>query len=168
LNAFLTQCHASVERRLTRRYIQSVCCLLLGFFLIVQTFSFLTNDKGRTAFGPYLGADFAVFYVAGSIFDAYPPERIYDINLHTQLYRGLFPGVPPDAQLPYANAPFFVLPFAVLAHLPYQWAYLIWMIDFHRTVRRWTLAAPGNVYLDTPRCLVDRNAPGVFIYPVSG
>jgi len=128
LNAFLTQCHASVERRLTRRYIQSVCCLLLGFFLIVQTFSFLTNDKGRTAFGPYLGADFAVFYVAGSIFDVYPPERIYDVNLHTQLYRGLFPGVPPDAQLPYANAPFFVLLFAVLAHLPYQWAYLIWMM----------------------------------------
>jgi Glycosyltransferase family 87 len=128
LNAFLTQLHAAVERRLNCRYIQSICWLLLGFFLIVQTFSFVSNEKGRTAFGPYLGADFVVFYVAGSIFDAYSPERIYDVNLHTHLYRGLFPGVPPEAQLPYANAPFFVLPFAVLAQLPYQWAYLLWIL----------------------------------------
>lgn len=102
--------------------------MLLGVYLIVLAVSFTTNDRGRTIFGPYLGADFAVFYVAGSIFDLYSPERIYDINLHTQLYRGLFPGVPSGSQLPYANAPFFVLPFAMLAHLPYRWAYLIWML----------------------------------------
>jgi len=112
---------------LTVRYIRSVCCILLGIYLIVQTIAFITNDRGRTVFGPCLGADFAVFYVAGSIFDSYPPERIYDITLHTRLYRGLFPGVPPETQLPYANAPFFVLPFAMLAQLPYQWAYLVWI-----------------------------------------
>ena len=128
LHAVLTRLHDAVERRLNRRYIRSVCCLLLGFFLLVQTFSFVTSERGRTAFGPFLGADFAVFYVAGSIFDGYAPARIYDVNLHSRLYRGLFPGVPPEAQLPYANAPFFVLPFAALAHLPYQWAYLLWML----------------------------------------
>jgi hypothetical protein len=127
LNAFQEQCRDAVTRRLTGRYIRSVCCLLLGIYLIVQTIAFVTNDRGRTVFGPFLGADFAVFYVAGTIFDSYPPERIYDINLHSGLYRGLFPGLPPEAQLPYANAPFFVLPFAMLAHLPYQWAYLVWI-----------------------------------------
>ena len=128
MNAFQEQCRDAVRRRLTSRYIRSVCCLLLGIYLIVQTIAFVTNDRGRTVFGPCLGADFAVFYVAGSIFDSYPHERIYDITLHNRLYQGLFPWTPPEAQLPYANAPFFVLPFAILAHLPYQWAYLVWIV----------------------------------------
>ena len=128
MNTFLMQCHDAVERRLNRRYIQSVCCILLGIYLTLLIVSFTINDRGRTVFGPYLGADFAVFYVAGSIFDLYAPEKIYDVSLHTQLYHSLFPDLPSGAQLPYANAPFFVLPFAVLAHLPYQWAYLIWIV----------------------------------------
>lgn len=109
-------------------YIRSVCCMILAAFLIFQTISFATTDRGPTVFGPYLGADFAVFYVAGSIFNSYHPEKIYDVELHTQLYRGLFPRVPPEGKLPYANAPFFVFPFALLARLPYQWAYLLWML----------------------------------------
>lgn len=128
MNTLLTQCHDAVERRLNRRYIQSICCLVLAVYLIVQAIAFTTNEGGRTTFGPYLGPDFATFYVAGSIFDSYTPERLYDVNLHTQLYRTLFPGMPPGTESPYANAPFFVLPFAMLAHLPYQWAYFIWML----------------------------------------
>ena len=128
MNACLSQCHDAVARRLNHRYVRSVCCTLLGIYLIALAVSFASNDKGRTVFGPFLGADFAVFYVAGSIYDVYAPERIYDVDLHSQLYRRLFPDVPSGAQLPYANAPFFVLPFAVLAWLPYQWAYLTWIV----------------------------------------
>jgi hypothetical protein len=30
--------------------------------------------------------------------------------------------------LPYVNAPFFVLPFTILARMPYSWAYLLWLL----------------------------------------
>lgn len=126
----LLRLHHAVERRLNPRYVRSVCCLLLAAGLIVLTVTFATQERGKTIFGPYLGADFAVFYVAGTIFNSYGPDRIYDVDLHTRLYQGLFPDVPPESQLPYANAPFFVLPFALLAHLPYQWACLAWMVIF--------------------------------------
>lgn len=126
--AGLTQARAVIERRLNRRYVQSVCLIVLAVYLAVLSVSFTTHVSGRTRFGPYLGADFAAFYVAGSIFNSYAPERVYDRELHTQLYRQLFPGVPKDTQLPYANAPFFVLPFPLLARLPYPAAYLAWLL----------------------------------------
>src|SRR6266403_1208031 len=42
--------------------------------------------------------------------------------------RRSFPDVPPDSHLAYANAPFFILPFTLLSHLPYAWAYLAWLL----------------------------------------
>ena len=69
---------------------------------------------------PSLGADFGAFYVAGQIFNTYQPNQIYDTRLHRQLYQEQFPYTPPDAQLPYVNAPFFILPFTILARLPYS------------------------------------------------
>jgi len=128
LNSFRLKLLDAVNQRLKGPYLRSVCCMILAAFLISQTISFATTDRGPTVFGPYLGADFAVFYVAGSIFNSYQPENIYDVDLHTRLYQGLFPRVPPEGKLPYANAPFFVLPFALLAQLPYRWAYLLWMV----------------------------------------
>ena len=47
--------------------------------------------------------------------------------LHHRLYHEQFPGAPADSHLPYVNAPFFILPFTVLARLPYSWAYLLWI-----------------------------------------
>ena len=61
----LSGLHNAVERRLNPRYVRSVCCLLLAAGLIVLTVTFATQERGKTIFGPYLGADFAVFYVAG-------------------------------------------------------------------------------------------------------
>jgi Glycosyltransferase family 87 len=90
--------------------------------------SFATSVRGRTIFGPYLGADFGAFYIAGKIFNTHSPSQIYDAGLHHQLYQEQFPDAPPDSQLPYVNAPFFVLPFTVLARLPYSWAYLFWLL----------------------------------------
>ncbi|MGH9929092.1 MAG: glycosyltransferase family 87 protein [Pyrinomonadaceae bacterium] len=118
---------STVERRLNRPYIQFICFLVLTVYAIVLTVSFATSVRGRTIFGPSLGADFGAFYIAGEIFNTNTPDRIYDTGLHHQLYQELFPDAPPDAQLPYVNAPFFILPFTILARLPYPLAYLFWV-----------------------------------------
>lgn len=117
-----------IERRLNRPYIQFICLLVLAVCLVMLVASFATSVRGRTIFGPYLGADFAAFYIAGKIFNTHSPGRIYDAGLHHQLYQKQFPDDQLDSQLPYVNAPFFVLPFTVLARLPYTWAYLFWVV----------------------------------------
>lgn len=117
-----------IERRLNRPYIQFICLLVLAVYLVVFVVSFATSVRGRTIFGPHLGADFGAFYIAGNIFNTQSPDRIYDAELHHRLYQEHFPDAPADSQLPYVNAPFFVLPFTVLARLPYSWAYLSWVV----------------------------------------
>jgi glycosyl transferase family 87 len=117
-----------VERRLNSSYIQFVCLLVLTIYLLVLAVSFATHTRGQTIFGPYLGADFGAFYIAGRIFNTQAPDRIYDTALHQQLYKEQFPDAPADSNLPYVNAPFFILPFTLLARLPYSWAYFCWLV----------------------------------------
>lgn len=128
MNRLLIRVGSTVERRLNRPYIQFICFLVLTMYLVVLTVSFATNVRGRTMFGPYLGADFGAFYIAGKIFNTHPPDRIYDAELHDRLYHEQFPDAPPDSRLPYVNAPFLILPFTVLARLPYSWAYFLWLM----------------------------------------
>jgi len=120
--------HTLIERRLNRPYVQFICLLVLAVYLFVLVISFATSVRGRTIFGPYLGADFAAYYVAGKIYNTHSPDQIYDAALHHRLYQEEFPDLPSDSQLPYVNAPFFVLPFTVLARLPYGWAYFLWIL----------------------------------------
>jgi hypothetical protein len=117
-----------IERRLNQPYIRAIAILVLAIYLIVLTVSFATAKRGKTIFGPFLGADFGAFYVAGQIFNQYGPASIYDVPLHRRLYKENFPDAPPDEELTYANAPFFVVPFIFLSRLPYAWAYLIWLL----------------------------------------
>jgi len=128
LEKVLVWVRSLIERRLNRPYIQFICLLVLAFYLVAFVVSFATSAGGRTVFGPYVGADFGAFYIAGKIFNTRSPDRIYDVALHHQLLHEQFPDAPPDSQLPYVNAPFFVLPFTVLARLPYTWAYLSWVV----------------------------------------
>lgn len=117
-----------IERRLNQAYIRRIAILILAIFVIVLTVSFATARRGKTVFGPFLGADFGAFYVAGQIYNNYGPASIYDVPLHRRLYKENFPDAPADEELTYANAPFFVAPFIVLSRLPYAWAYLIWLV----------------------------------------
>ena len=117
-----------IERRLNQGYIRKIAILVLAVFFIVLTVSFATAKRGKTIFGPFLGADFGAFYVAGQIFNHYGPASIYDVPLHRRLYKENFPDAPDNEELTYANAPFFVVPFIFLSRLPYAWAYLIWLV----------------------------------------
>ena len=117
-----------IERRLTQSYVRMICTLVLAVNIILLSVSFATATRGKTSFGPFLGADFGAFYVGGKIFNEYSPDRIYDMGLHEQVYKEIFPDAPPDSHLAYANAPFFILPFTLLSRLPYAWAYLAWLL----------------------------------------
>ena len=119
---------AFIEKRLNQPYIRVIAVLVLAIFLIVLTVSFATAKRGRTVFGPFLGADFGAFYVAGQIFNQHGPASIYDVELHRRLYKENFPDAPANEELSYANAPFFVVPFIFLSRLPYAWAYFIWLV----------------------------------------
>lgn len=135
-----TWCRNFLEHRLRRPYVQFICLLVLAVYLVVFVVSFATSAKGRTIFGPYLGADFGAFYIAGKIFNTHSPDQIYDARLEHQLYQEQFPDAPPDTQLPYVNAPFFILPFTLLSRLPYSWAYLFWVaLSFALYVAGFTL-----------------------------
>lgn len=117
-----------IERRLNQRYIRSIAILVLAIYVIVLIVSFATAKRGKTVFGPFLGADFGAFYVAGQIYNRNGPESIYDSRLHRQIYKENFPDAPTNEELSYANAPFFVAPFIFLSRLPYAWAYFIWLV----------------------------------------
>jgi hypothetical protein len=117
-----------IFRRLNTAYLRKICLIIVVVNAILIAVSFITNENGRTIFGPHLGADFASFYIAGSMFSEYGAASIYDRELHTFTYHNLFPDLAPDTQLPYANPPFFVIPFVLLAKLPYTWAYFAWLL----------------------------------------
>src|SRR5262245_4997147 len=118
----------AINRRLNRSDIRSICLLILVIYSITLCVSFATHASGRTVFGPQLGADFGAFYIAGKIFNSVSPSRIYDRDLQRKLYPELYPSAPLGEELPYVNAPFFVLPFPLLARLEYSWAYLVWIL----------------------------------------
>jgi Glycosyltransferase family 87 len=79
-------------------------------------------------FGPTRGFDFAGFYTAGRILNAWPPQRLYDLDLQDRVFHELLPGLPPETKLPYVYPPFFSLLFRPPALLPYAWACLTWML----------------------------------------
>lgn len=121
---------AWVNRWLTAARAQRWSQIVLVFYLLLLVVSFVTavRNQGQTALGTVLGADFPAFYVAGKIMNEHGPAHLFDRTLQGRLYHELFPQEEPNALLPYLNAPFFVLPFPLLARLPYAWAYLAWFL----------------------------------------
>lgn len=117
-----------IERRLNQGYIRKIAILVLAIFFIVLTVSFATAKRGKTIFGPFLGADFGAYYVAGQIYNHHDPARIYEFELQRSVFKENFPDAPADEALLYANSPFFIAPFILLSRLPYTWAYLIWLV----------------------------------------
>ncbi|MGE0129698.1 MAG: glycosyltransferase family 87 protein [Blastocatellales bacterium] len=118
----------AIDRRLNPSDIRSICLIVLATYSIILAVSFATQKSGRTVFGAQLGADFGAYYVAGRIFNRVEPGRIYDRDLQREVYQELFPAAPPGEDLPYVNAPFFILPFILLSRLPYAWAYPCWFL----------------------------------------
>lgn len=107
-----------------------VSLTLLGSCLVLLFLSFATAVNRQTIFGPPLGADFAGFYTAGLILNQEKAEdrnRLYDPDLHQELYHQLLPGLPPEAAIPFVHPPVVAFGFRFLARLPYEWAFALWL-----------------------------------------
>ena len=75
----------------------------------------------------YFGADFAEFYIAGKILNQHRADALYDLDLQTRLFHGLYPGNQ-HAALWYVCAPYLAQFFRPFAFLSYRAAYAAWMI----------------------------------------
>jgi hypothetical protein len=111
---------------LARHRVRFVCIsvVLMAFALLVV--SFATADQGQTVFGPPLGADYAGFYVAGTLLNTAPPERLYDFARQDAIYHAVLPR--DQGHLPYLYPPFVALAFRPLAQLPYTWSFAAWLV----------------------------------------
>lgn len=130
VNAVLVRNEERINRLLNGERVRGWCGIVLVMYLALIAVSFATavRNQGQTVFGTTLGADFPAFYVAGKIINEYGAAELYNRELQGRLYHELFPHAEPDALLPYLNAPYFALPFPLLARLPYAWAYLCWFL----------------------------------------
>jgi hypothetical protein len=102
----------------SRIKIYSATILATNFTLLLVSAWWSTNYQ--------VGGDYQAFYNAGIIFNTQPHGRLYDLALQDALYESQ--ARDSKGSLPFAYAPFFVLPCAVSARLPYIWAYLVWSL----------------------------------------
>jgi hypothetical protein len=114
-------------RWIRREQVGAACGAVLAVHLVLLAVMFATARGGRTALGAALGADYAGFYVAATILDEHPPERLYDLAVQDRLYHRLLPERPAGESLPYAHAPLLAVVLRPLARLPYAWSYAAWL-----------------------------------------
>jgi glycosyl transferase family 87 len=94
---------------------------------IMCALSLYYGYRGETFMGRPLGADFVQFYAAGKILNDGPPAGIYDIPRMAKVELDSLPSMPKTQMLVFANAPYVVIPFRMLAKLPYFTAYCVWL-----------------------------------------
>lgn len=117
-----------VSSLLDRQRVRFVCATVIVMAAVMLAVGFVTAEQGQTVFGPQLGADYAQFYVAGTLLNSTRPARLYDLSLQDKIYHQQFPTVPQGISLPCLHAPFFAVLMRPFALLPYKWSYGVWLI----------------------------------------
>ena len=107
-----------VMKLLTPQRVSTYCVVIIATHLVALT---IWPERGYA-----VGGDFRAFYNAGRIFNEQPHDHLYDVSLQDALYESQ--GGDKNESLPFVYAPWFVLPFALLARLSYVGAYLLWTI----------------------------------------
>jgi Glycosyltransferase family 87 len=107
--------------------IRFYCILLLTVNVALVAARFVAVRDGQTVFGYPLARDYTAFYVAGKIANEYSFTSAYDMELQSRIYHELLPHEPPESELPFVNPPFLLIPFSILARLPYAWAFAFWL-----------------------------------------
>lgn len=121
---FLTFCS---DRYLNPPFIRLMAITIISICILNLCIIFWTSAGGVNIFGSWMGGDYPCFYIAGKMLNDYPPQKLYDFNLHNRLLHSLFPKISSSDQIPYINPPFFALIFKPLSLLPYSLSYLIWI-----------------------------------------
>jgi len=118
---------AFLERYLNLTVIRFVAITFLVMGLLNLAIACWTSKGGRTIYGSYAGGDYSTFYIAGTILNEYPSDRLYDFGLQSKLLHSLFTDIPAKEELPFINPPFFALLFRPFSLLPYISSYLAWV-----------------------------------------
>jgi len=123
--------HATIEliNRVAKPHrIRLVSIVVIAAATMLLLVSFATSADRETVFGPQLGADYANFYIAGTILNSADPSQLYDVRLQGELYHELLPQASHEEILLYPYAPFFAVFLRPFALLPYEWSYCAWLI----------------------------------------
>lgn len=118
----------AIDARLQPPYLRVCSIAMLAVGVVLLVVSFATSDRGRTAFGPPLGNDFAGFFVAAQILERGQADHLYDRELHDQLYHELLPNLPAGDSIPYVHPPFVAGLMRPLTHLSYEVAVAVWLL----------------------------------------
>ncbi len=113
-------------RLLTRerlRYAWLVGAVLWGGWALVLV---LGEDRLDLA-GHVVGTDYLQFYAAGTTLNLDRGERLYDVPFQYELQRQLI-GPQLRERYAYFYPPFFAVPFALLARLPYLASFALWSV----------------------------------------
>ena len=116
-----------IDARLQPAYLRLVSIAVLAVGGVLLCMSFATSDRGQTRFGTPLGNDFAGFYVAAQILDRGQETKLYDRELHDQLYHALLPNLDQGDSIPYVHPPFVAGVLRPLTHIPYEAAVAVWL-----------------------------------------
>lgn len=116
-----------LAQRLQPPYLRLLAGAVVLMGLVLAVTCFVTSDQGTSAVGIPWGADFAGFYVAAQILDQGDTTKLYDRELHAQLYHRLLPKLPRDEIIPYVHPPFVAGTLRLLTWLPYDTAVAVWL-----------------------------------------
>ncbi len=117
-----------VDSRLQPFYLAVISGGVVAISVVVAIVLFFTANRGQTALGIPLGADFAGFYVAAEILNQGQTQQLYDRKRHDQLYHELLPNEDANVSIPYVHPPFVAGLLRLIAWLPYSVAVAIWMV----------------------------------------
>ncbi len=114
-------------RQVFAERVQFVAAVVLIVFLVGWCVWFYPYDDLLDRSGTPLGADYAMFYVAGQIVLDGASDELYEQAEHQRRLQQLFPAIDPRAALPYRYPPFVALLMAPLAALPYVVSYGVFL-----------------------------------------
>lgn len=127
----------SPNRVLSER-IQFIAGAILVMFVLGWAGWFYPYDDLLDQSGTPLGADFAMFYVAGQVVVDGAGDQLYDQAEHQRRLQELFPTIDSSFALPYRYPPCVAALLAPLAVLPYALAYFVF---FTLSCAAWWTAA---------------------------
>ena len=119
--------HRALDARLRPSYLRFLSVTVLVVVGVSICAMFATSKRGRTVFGPTLGADFAGFFVAAQILEHGDTTKLYDRDLHFRLYHELLPNLAANDAIPYVHPPFVAEALRPLTRVPYEFAVAIWL-----------------------------------------
>lgn len=122
-----TLLRGAINARLQPDYLRWVSAAVLVVCGVLLCVSFMTSDRGQTAFGQPLGNDFAGFFVAAQILDRGQAAQLYDRAFHDQLYHELIPLLDTHYSIPYVHPPFVAGVLRPLTWCAYESAVAIWL-----------------------------------------